>query len=141
MCEITSDAQSAHGHREFLVRQPPTDFTKGEALSLDKDMIPKYVRTRRVLAISAKIGEIDCISFLCTCCTFFHKLVTCRHVFAIINRPPTKVDVFPECHKAYEQFYREDGKEEYTKWVDYRTQLLEGLGGKSVMTDKFSMPC
>lgn len=127
MCEVTSEIQTSSGVREFLVRQPPTDFSKGERL--DGDMMPKYVRTRRVLARSLKISERTVVSFLCTCTTFFHKLITCRHVFAIINREPTQVDLFPECHKAYEIFYGEDGEEEYTSWVNERTEMLEGIGG------------
>ena len=132
VCEVTKEDQSNIGIRQFLVRQLPTDFTQGggAAFSLDKDMIPKYVRTRRVIASSGKIGNKDCISFICTCSTFFQKLVTCRHVFAVTNRTPTKVDVFPECHKAYEEFYGKEGREDYTGWVRERTQLLESLGGK-----------
>lgn len=90
---------------------------------------PRYRRTRIVTAQEVTVGGKVNVCFSCTCCTFSHYLVMCRHVYAVTKREPTSMDVFPECRKDYEVQYLTFGFENYTNWVDERTSILEFNAG------------
>lgn len=79
--------------------------------------------------VEVKIDSNQCIVCTCSCTTFHHKLVLCRHVFAILNRPPTSFDVFPECQKDYAVWYGDEQQPTFNAHVDKRTKLLEHFGG------------
>ena len=89
---------------------------------------PHYQRTRIVIAKEVQVQGNTQLCFTCTCRSFKHYLVMCRHVYAVIKREPTPGDVFPECRKEYETLYLCD--ERYSAWVDERTASLEFNSGE-----------
>ena len=56
-------------------------------------------------------------------------MTTCRHIFHLIGRKPSKYDVFPLHLKVYAPSYGEQGEEDFTKWCDDRRNMLEDADG------------
>lgn len=127
VCEVSTDNDSAMNRRSFLLRKRNTGLSLQESEALG--WIPQYVRTRRVTLLEVNIDSKQCVVCTCSCTSFHHKLVLCRHVFAILSRPPNNFDVFPECRKDYAVWYGDKQQPRFNANVDKRTKLLEHFGG------------
>jgi len=67
-------------------------------------VIPRFWRTRVV-----RIVEVDEKAFLVCSCNLHKRLgITCRHIYAILDRVPDSADVIVRWHKLFAFFYFED---------------------------------
>ena len=70
---------------------------------------PLYARTRRVQAVEKVIQGHTVVVLICSCGRFKRMVCACcEHVLALLQREPTKDDVFPRSLKMYELKYAED---------------------------------
>ena len=113
--------------RSFFVCRGNTNYSLQETEAAG--WIPMYIRTRSVTVRELKIDGYQHVLCTCSCKTFYHNLVQCRHVFAILGRSPSHLDAFPECRKDYALWYGDDRQPDFNAKVDKRTKLLEHFGG------------
>jgi len=103
---------------------------------------PLYARTRRVQAVEKVIQGHTVVVLICSCGRFKRMVCACcEHVLALLQREPTKDDVFPRSLKMYELKYAEDF--EFTKRCDARTAFMLEAGGvivRDIALDDLDLP-
>ena len=88
---------------------------------------PVYDRTRQIIAEQVIIDNVPYTCLKCSCGHFLNHLVPCRHVYALLDRPPVQEDFFPCCFKTYELNYGHDT--EFTVRCDNITKSFTHFGG------------
>ena len=73
---------------------------------------PNYRRTRVVTVTEVQVDGKPFTCFRCSCAFFLSRQVTCRHVFCLLKRVPSRWDFHPMCYKTYETHF--GVKDDYT---------------------------
>lgn len=109
---------------ECLVRK---HAPKSSSSGTNASPVPNYLRTRKVVLQEVPIGDETYVVVKCDCGHFTRKRCPCRHVYSIMNRPPTAADFSPECFKEYGRRYGESAV--YTDKCDLVMSTIDTYGG------------
>ena len=91
--------------------------------------LPRYRMTRKITIKEVNIEGVQHLVIKCSCMHFLRFKCPCRHFYCITNEQPDIAHFSPERTLAYEQFYGEEGMEEYTSKCEKMIGIFNCRGG------------